>query len=233
MVLVALVLPASLHAQQGESAAVLQIRTVLHDPVNVVFDFFTPDQAGGIGKVNLTPSSLSTAQMVRPVNGSLVFYNKNSVDPKNPGESLAASAKLPANIKRAIVIVTPGPANAKPSHRMVILDDSPTGFPKGESRALSLVPVETAIEAGEHKLPVSPGKITNVPAVKKVNEFNMAQTNFYYKDGEKWSAFTERQLQYLDAFRRIFIIHVTPGSTQPFVTTIVDTAPSAPVGNEP
>jgi hypothetical protein len=35
--------------------------------------------------------------------------------------------------------------------------------------------------------------------------------------------FTERQLQYLDASRRLFIIHATPGALQPTITTIVDT----------
>jgi len=38
-------------------------------------------------------------------------------------------------------------------------------------------------------------------------------------------AFTERQLQFLHEFRRIFIVHLTPGATFPIVTTIVDTAP--------
>ena len=37
--------------------------------------------------------------------------------------------------------------------------------------------------------------------------------------------FTERQLQYLDACRRLFILHATPGALQPTITTIVDTAP--------
>lgn len=48
------------------------------------------------------------------------------------------------------------------------------------------------------------------------------------KEGENWNPFTERQLQFLDEFRRIFIIHTTPGSNQPFVATIVDTAVAAP-----
>jgi len=61
--------------------------------------------------------------------------------------------------------------------------------------------------------------------VRNVNEFNMAQTNFYYQEGGSWVAFTERQLQFLDACRRLFIVHVTPGATAPTVTTIVDTAP--------
>jgi hypothetical protein len=50
----------------------------------------------------------------------------------------------------------------------------------------------------------------------------MAQTNFYYQEGEAWVPFTERQLQYLDASRRLFIIHATPGALQPTITTIVD-----------
>lgn len=88
---------------------------------------------------------------------------------------------------------------------------------------------EFSFVAREHKLPVKPGAMGVVPAVKKKNEFNMAQTNFYMKEGENWNPFTERQLQFLDEFRRIFIIHTTPGSNQPFVATIVDTAVAAPV----
>ena len=161
-----------------------------------------------------------------PVNGSLVLYDKAAIDPENPAASLAASVKLPPDLKRAIVVVLPAPPGGKPAYRMLLIDDSEKAFPNGESRALSLISVETAIQAGEHKLPVHPGKITRVPPVRKVNEFNMAQTNFYYQQGGSWVAFAERQLQYLDACRRLFIIHATPGALQPTVTTIVDTVPA-------
>jgi len=107
--------------------------------------------------------------------------------------------------------------------RWVLPDGSEKAFPAGESAGLPLISAETAIQAGEHRLPVHPGKITRVPPVKKVDEFNMAQTNFYYQQGGSWVAFTERQLQFLDASRRVFIIHATPGAIQPTVTTIVDT----------
>jgi hypothetical protein len=156
----------------------------------------------------------------------LVLYNKQVIDPKNPGASLAASVKIPAGMKRAIIVVVPAPPDSKPAYRMLLIDDSPGAFPGGESRVISLVAFEAALQAGEHKLPLKPASITKVPAVKQANEFNMAQTNFYYKEGEAWVAFTERQLQYLDEFRRIFLVYLTPGSTQPFVTTIVDTAPA-------
>ena len=223
--LAALCLPVVADAQQPDGAVPLQIRAVLHDPVHPVAELYLTDKAGAVVRLNFLAEGLSDVYSTVSVNGSLVLYDSATIDPKKPEANVAASVRVPPDTKRAIVIVVPGPADAKPAYRMVLVNDSPTAFPKGESRVLSLVPVETAIEAGEHRLPVHPGKITNVPAVKKVDEYNMAQTNFYYKQNDSWVVFTERRLQYLDEFRRIFLIHVTPGATEPSVTTIIDTAP--------
>ena len=216
-------LPMAVHAQQSETAAAIQIRAVLHDPVNPIAVLFLSDQAGGFVKLEFRQQDLSAPQLTLPVNGSLVLYDKADVDPKKPEASLAATCKLPPNAKRGIIVVMPSPAGSKPAYRMVFISDSAKEFPKGESRVLTLVQAEAAIEAGEHKLPIHPGKITSLPPVKKVNEYNMAQTNFYYKQGEAWTPFVERQLQFLDGFRRIFILHTTPGALSPTVTTIVDT----------
>jgi len=218
-----LLLPIVGHAQSHESGAMLQIRSVLHDPVHPIADLYLADQTGTVVKLKLTAEGLSEVQTTVPVNDSLVLYNTATVDPKNPALSLAGSVAVPAGTKRAIMVVLPGAPGAKPAYRMVLINDTAAAFPKGESRVLSLLPVDTAVQAGEHKLQVLAGKIVRIPPVKKVNEFNLAQTNFYYKDGPEWVPFTERQLQYLDAYRRIFIVHATPGATQPSVTTIVDT----------
>ena len=223
---VVVLFPTAGHAQQNAPTASFQVRAVLHDPVNPVAELYLPDPAGQVVKLKLIGEGLSEAQATTPVNGSLILYNKPVVDPKNPGPSLAASVKIPAGMKRAIVVVLPSAPDTKPAYRMVLIDDSPGAFTGGESRVLSLVSFEAALQAGEHKLPVKPASVTKVPAVKQVNEFNMAQTNFYYKEGEAWVAFTERQLQYLKEFRRIFLVYLTPGSTQPFVTTIVDALPA-------
>jgi len=222
----AILLPLTVRAQSGEGAAQFQIRAVLHDPVHPVAELYLADQSGKVSPLKLVPEGLSVPQMTVPVNGSIVLYNTAAVDPKNPQPSVAATVKIPGNAKRAIMVVLPSPPDTKPAYRAVLIEDSPTAFPKGESRVLSLLGVDTAIEAGEHKLPLPAGKITNLPPVKKVNEFNMAQTNFYYKEGTSWVPFVERQLQYIDQFRRVFIVHVTPGSTFPSVTSVVDTAPA-------
>ncbi len=210
-------------AQDNKTAAPVQIRAVLHDPVKPIANLFYTDKAGARIQLNFRPQALTDPMFTVPVNGSLVLYDKAAIDPENPAGSLAASVKLPPEIKRAMVVVMPAPEGEKPAYRMLLVDDSEKAFPGGESRALPLVGVETAIQAGEHRLPIHPGKITRVPPVTKVNEFNMAQTNFFYQQGEAWVVFTERQLQYLDASRRLFIIHATPGALQPTITTIVDT----------
>jgi len=221
-----LCLPLAAHAQKNDQMPPVQIRAVWHGPTQPAAELFLTDKTGALVKLDLRVEGPSDAQFALPVNGSLVLYDRAKIDPNKPEAFVAASCKIPPDLKRAIVIVLPAPAGSKPACQMMVIDDSSKAFPKGESRVLPLVTVEAAIEAGEHKLPIHPGKITKVPPVSKVNDFNMAQTNFYYKQGESWVPFTERQLQYIDDYRRIFIVHVTPGATQPMVTTIVDVAPA-------
>lgn len=223
--IIALVLGAvALPAREKEKPAPVRIRAVLHHPLNPVANLFFMDQNGVVVPLELRPQALSQPCLTQPLNGMLVFYDKADIDPENPKASVAASANLPPGLRQAVVVVMPSPAGQTPAYRMLIVDDSEKAFPGGESRLLSLVGVNTAIEAGEHKVVIPPGKWTRLPPVRKVNQFNMAQTNFYYQQGQASVAFAERQLQYIDASRRLFIIHATPGAQQPTVTTIVDTA---------
>lgn len=223
IILTVMGLSLSIHAQEKETVVPFQFRAVLHDPVHPTADLFYTDKTGAVVPLNFRPQDLTEALFSPPVNGSLVLYDKAEIDPKNPAASLAASVVIPKEIKQAIIVVLPARSGEKPAYRLVVIDDSQKAFAGGESLVLALVDVETAIQAGEHRQPVHPGKVTNVPAVKKVNDYNMAQTNFYYQQNGAWVAFAERQLQYLDACRRLFIIHATPGALQPTVTTIVDT----------
>lgn len=226
LLLAACLLTATAHSQQAPAAAGLQIRGVLHDPVHPNAELFLPDQNGRLVKLNLQPEGLAASQSASLINGSLMLFSNDKVDPKKPeaAAALAASIAIAPTVNRGILIILPSPPDSKPAYRAVLIEDSAAAFPKGESRVMSLLPVETAIEAGEHKLPIHPGKIVIVPPVRKVNEYNNAQTNFYYREGESWVAFTERQLQYLDAFRRIFIVYSMPGSSQPYVKTLLDTS---------
>ena len=208
-------------AQDPESPPI-QFRTVLQDPMNPSANLFFRDSAGAIVQIEIRPKALSLPMVTKTVNGSLVLFNKATIDPEKPDANMAAICKIPVGAKRGIVIILPSPADTKPAYRMVFIDDSAKAFPKGESRILTLMPMELAIEAGEHKLPIHPGEIARLPPVKKVDEFNMAQTNFYFKKGDSWTVITQRQFQYLDRIRRIFIIHASSGAAHPTVNSITD-----------
>jgi hypothetical protein len=223
-ILAFLVLSLPLPAQEAKKATPVRFRAVLHDPVNPAADLFYTDPSGAVLPLNFRPKDLSETLLTLPLNGSLVLYDKAQVDPENPAASLAASVRMPSGTKRVMVVVLPSPPGKKPAYQMLLIDDSEKSFPQGESRVIPLIGEEIGLQAGEHRLTAKPGIITRVPPVKRVNDYNMAQTNFHYRQGDSWIAFTERQLQYLDASRRLFIIHATPGALTPTVTTIVDTS---------
>ncbi len=216
------------HAQSDKDAPTIQIRAVLHDPAHPETELFIPDSSDGVEKLNLRRANLSPVQMTRPVNGAILFYNTATFDPEKPMENLVAMLKVPPGMNRIIVILVPNPPDSKFAMHAVLIEDTATGFPKGESRILSMIPVEVGIQAGEHRVRADPGKITRIPAVEKHNEFNIAQTSFYYKKDESWVVFTERQVKYSDKLRRIYLIVAPQGSRSPYVTTIVDTSVTKP-----
>lgn len=195
----------------------LTLRAYLHDPVKPRGTEFSVE-GDAKQSLPLRVGAISSAVEVAVTDGELRLQ---LADGKR-----AALAKVPGEWSSAIAIILPGATkDATPPYRVLLLDDSTKGFPWGSSQAVNLLSIDGAIQAGEHKLILQAGKTTAVPAVHKVNEFNIAQTNFHYKQGEQWVPFTERQLQYVDEMRRVFLIHATPGSQRPFVTTLVDHKP--------
>lgn len=201
----------------------VQVRVILHAPMNPEADLYYMDRSNEFLPVQFRTQNLSRPFNVVPLNGTLVFYDKPNVDPKNLEASVAARAKIPAGIRRAIVVVAPAGSEGKPDYRLLVIDDSKKAFSGGESLVLPLVNTKVVVHAGEHIIPVYPGKLAKVPFVEEKDDFNMAQTNFHYQEGSgSWVTFAERKLQYLEASRRIFIIHKTPRALQPQVTTIID-----------
>jgi len=224
--LVAILLSLSAHAEDGKpSSAPLAIRSFVLDPTHAVAALYLQDAKGEMVKLNVASMELGQVQQTVPVNGSLVLFNTATVDWKNPESAVAASVAVPQTMRRAIVIIMPAPANSKPACRMVLIDDSLEAFAKGSSVILSLAPLETAIEVGEYKLPCKPGAFTKVAAVKKIDHYNMAQTNFYYRKNGAWIVFSECKMKYLDVFRQLFIVYMRPGGTAPSLTTLIDQVP--------
>ena len=195
----------------------IQLRAYLHDPLQQAAADLKITGAGGTKvPVEWRLEGWSAPLTVNIDGPDLLFQTKDG--------TLAARAGMPDGHGQRLVLLARDPAaDAKPPYRAIVFDASPSAFPWGSSQVVSMIGgTETAIQAGEHRLRIAPGRITKVPPVTQRDEFNMAQVNFYLSDNGQWQPITERRLQFVADTRRIFLIHATPGSRQPFVTTLID-----------
>lgn len=200
------------------------IRAVLHDPSMPDIKFFMRQQGDTMEALKLVEEGLGEPQKVQVTNGAINLYSSATVNPANAQASLLASIKVPnsAAAGSLIVIILPAPKGAATSYAGIAISDDPKSFPWGESKAVNLTPVEFAIEVGEHKIKLPPGKVSDVPKVEKVNEYHRAQTNFYFKQDNQWVIAAERQMQYLNTIRRVFLVSKAPNALTPDVRTITD-----------
>lgn len=219
----------ALATAQESTTTTLLIRSVLNDPAQPEMKFFTGKPGDAMVALKLVAEGFGEPQKVQAENGNLYLFSTATVDKNNPQASLLATIKVPTGAAAAgslIVIILPSPKGTATPYSGIAIGDDARSFPWGESKAINLTPVEFAIEAGEHKLPLPPGKVTAVPKVTKVNEYNIAQTNFYYKQDNQWVIAAERQMQYANTLRRVFLIYKGPEAVAPDVRTILDRPPA-------
>jgi len=214
---------------QEEAGTKLIIRAFLNDPAKPDTKLFVSEPAGHMVPLVLAPGELPAGQTVTITDGKLNLHSSATIDPVHPDASLIASAPVPPGLKQAIAIIQPRGDAKKPPCGIVFVDDSITAFPPGESRVISFTTLSLALQAGEHKIAVAPGKITTIPPVTKVDAYNMAQTNFLYRAGEAWVPFSESKMKYLKDYRQVFICAVRPGGKSPTLVTLVDDMPKPAV----
>jgi hypothetical protein len=206
--------------------ATIQIRAVLQDSAKPDAKFYVGKVGDSLLPLKLAEEGLTDPQKVTTENGVLNLFSSATVDKVSATAHLAATLKIPAGCSRSVVIIVPAAPGALLPYRMVALDDDPASCPWGESKVVNMTPVDFALEIADHKLLLSGGKITAVPKVTKLDEYNRAQTNFYYKQGDQWVIAAERQMQYLNTLRRVFLIYKSPNALAPDVRTIVDQPPA-------
>ncbi|MEO5714331.1 MAG: hypothetical protein ABIT37_12665 [Luteolibacter sp.] len=206
--------------------ATLQIRAVLQDSAKPNAKFFVGKVDSPLLPLKLADEGLTESQKVSTENGDLNLFTSATVDKANPLAGLAATIKIPTGPSRVIVIIVPAAPGTVPPYRMVVIDDDPKSFPWGESKAVNLTPVDLSLEVGDQKLLLpGGGKVTAVPKVTKVDEYNRAPTNFSYKQNDQWVIAAELQLQYVATLRRVFVITDTPDASALQVRSIVDQRP--------
>jgi hypothetical protein len=221
----ALALLSGLVALAAGQDTTVQIRAVLQDSAKPDAKFFVGKASEALLPLKLAEEGLTESQKVSTENGSINLFSSDTIDKANPLASLAATVKIPAGLSRLILIIVPAGQGTTPPYRMLAVDDNPTSFPWGESKAINLTPVDFALEVGDQRLLLPGGKVTAVPKVTKLDEYNRAQTNFYYKQGDQWVVASERQMQFVGNLRRLFLIYKAPDALAPDVRALVDQQP--------
>ena len=216
-------LPAAVSAQ---ATARISIRTLLHDPLNPYAELYLKTPGGGIENLKVSVEGIGEAQEAAVENGLIRLFSAPRIDPAQPQANLAASTRVPADIKRAVLIVLPAGENANPPYRLMLMDDTPATFPYGESRVVNLTAETMAVEAGEHRLQCKAAAVTRIPKVAKVNDMNQAHTSFYQIRDGKPALFNERPTQYTDTVRNIFLLYLMPGVPDAQIRTLIDNEPA-------
>jgi len=203
----------------------LNLRAVLHDPLKPQADLYVPINNGSLDTLNLSLEGLSEPQEVSLTDDTLQLFSSKTIDPQKPLENLAATVKVPDSLTRAIVFIIPSGKESSPPYRMVVLNDDPKAFAKGETRVLNMTTLPLAMKAGEHAVKLPAANITNLPVVKKLDHMNRAPTEFYRAgdDANEWILFAERPMQFSLNARNLIVIYQTAGLKEPRLRTLVDT----------
>lgn len=209
-------------AAQESATVKLRLRALLHDPLKPYAEFYFRGPKG-MERLNLAMEGLTESQDIPIQKGVLNLFSSARFDPKTPMEHLAATVKVPASTRRGIGFIVPAPAGGEVPYRLLLVDDSPKAFPKGETRVLNLTALELAIKAGEHSVKLPPAAITALPKVAKRNDLNQAPTELYQKMNEDWVLVAERPMQFTDVVRNIMLTYQMPNVAEPQIRTLIDT----------
>jgi len=207
----------------------IEIRAVLQDPMNPGAAFQVRTTPSTFEKLELVAEGLCIAKRISVTDNTVALYGPTSSDPKI-GPPIVASAVVAPAVERCLLVIVPEPPGGKLPYHLLVLDDTGKAFPFGESRVVNLTNVALGMQAGATRLSLPAHSVTPLPLIKEVNEYHMAQTNFYAKsdNGDQWMPFAERQVQYLETVRRISLIDVAPGAVAPTIRTVIDHVPFTP-----
>jgi hypothetical protein len=214
--------------QEAGLSKPLKIRATFVIPNPAKQDLFIQTSDSAAVKLNLVGGGFGEIQNTISMNGMLNLFKSPTIDPNNPKANLVATAKVPASATRVMAMIIPAAAGASPPFNIVLLDDDSKSFPWGESKVINLSSVDFALEAGEHKIKIPKGEIKVLPEVKGVNEFKIAQTNFFSRGKDTWEPVIERQLSYLNNMRRVFVVYKIPKALGPEVRILTDHLPAVP-----
>lgn len=170
--------------------------------------------------------SISKEVVCIATGGAITFLSPTDRQP-------AAIAKIPANLKRAILIFVAGPKTpgALP-WRVLVIEDSTKNMPDGGAYVVNFHNQDIRCVIGEAKIQLRPAMSSGVGLPEKRDDFNMAPVAVQFQLGDTWRNASETMLRFLPGMRYLIFAFLDPASGRPKVHTIQDTKIGAPVAAE-
>lgn len=171
---------------------------------------------------------LSTANIVGPVeavavNGALRICDKPAAVEGKVTHPALATAKVPAGVKRALVILVPAPNGSKEPYRSLVLNHDLQDFPLGVYRMINISPYPIRGAISRNFIEAKPGGIANLELTGQPG--TIAPVRFEFFDQGRWNLLTETRCAIRKDRRWLTCIYQDPVSGRMNIRSIPDRRP--------
>ena len=172
--------------------------------------------------------SLSTANIVGPVTAAAVDGTLRICDEPQTVEGkithpVLSTAKLPQEIKRALVILFPAAKGAKEPYRSLVLNHDLGDFPLGVYRMINISPYPIRGAIARKFIEAKPGGIANLELAGEPG--TIAPVRFEFFDQGRWNLLTETRCAIRKDRRWLTCIYQDPVTRRMNIRSIPDRRP--------
>jgi hypothetical protein len=171
---------------------------------------------------------LSRANIIGPVeavavNGALRICDKPVTAEGKITHPVLATAKLPAGIKRALVILFPAPKDSKEPYRSLVLNHDLQDFPLGVYRMINISPHPIRGAIARDYIEAKPGGVANLEPAGEPGA--VVPVRFEFFDQGRWNLLTETRCAIRKDRRWLTCIYQDPVSGRMNIRSIPDRTP--------
>lgn len=178
-----------------------------------------------------TPIQLSKANIIGPVNvvlqdGVLPIYDKAQMVEGKAFHPRLCTARFPANLKRALVLLFPAGKDDKEPYRSIVLNHDLSDFPLGVYRMINISPHAIRGSIARNIIQAKPGGIANLKPEGEPGA--VVPMRFEYYADDQWNLLTETRCAIRDDRRWLTCIYQDPASGRMNIRSIPDRSSAPP-----
>jgi hypothetical protein len=171
---------------------------------------------------------LSTANIVGPVNaaaanGAFLICDKPVTVGDKVTHPVLATAKAPAGVKTALVILVPAPKGSKEPYRSFVLNHDLQDFPLGVYRMINISPYPIRGAISRNFIEAKPGGIANLELSGQPGTIAPVRFEFFQQD--RWNLLTETRCAIRKDRRWLTCIYQDPVTNRMNIRSIPDRRP--------